>query len=116
MKEMEMKKITWLIALLGAVSAMAHAGEPSEVKYKITVPSAPEFVPTKVYDDGKFTYIDLPKPYLAELPVVLALMDDGTRELVNFKWDVNNSRLVVLKLIDRVVLVSGAKSVVVSRT
>jgi len=32
---------------------------------------------------------------------------DGSREVVNFKWDEQNSRLIVMRLLDRAVLVRG---------
>lgn len=112
-----MKKIT-LTLLLCAVAAasVANADESSGDVYKISVPAAPTFVPSRVYDDGKFTFIQLQKPYRGVLPVVFAVASDGSREVVNFKWDEQNSRLVVMGLIDHAVLVHGDEVVAINRT
>lgn len=104
--ERKMKKIAFTV-LLCAATTVAHADEPSDAVYKISVQSSPAFVPSKVYDDGKFTYIQLQKPYTGALPVVSAVAADGSREVVNFKWDEQNSRLIVMGLLDRAVLVRG---------
>ncbi|MDC6177147.1 TrbG/VirB9 family P-type conjugative transfer protein [Ralstonia solanacearum] len=69
-----------------------------------------------VGDDGRFTYIELPKPYHFELPVVFALRDDGSNQLVNFKWDEKNARFVVQELIDKAVLVLGDQKVFFTRS
>lgn len=99
-----------------SVTAAAKAVEPEVNAYKITRPPAPAFTPVKAWDDGRFTFIELAKPYLGELPAVFALADDGTRSLVNWQWDEENSRMVVQQVLDRAVLVVGDKSIIVSRT
>lgn len=111
-----MKKFAILLALCATFMNTAGAGEPSEAIYKVSVPSTPAFVPSKVWDDGKFTFIELQKPYRGELPVVFALSDDGSRQLVNYQWDEQNSRLVVQRLFERAVLVNGDKTVILSRS
>lgn len=60
-----MKKSVLAMLMCAAFSAMAHADEPFSTKYQIVVPPAPQFTPTKVWDDGKFTYIQLRAPYTA---------------------------------------------------
>lgn len=111
-----MKRIAISLILFSTFGSLAHAAEPSTNTYTIMVPSTPEFVPTKVWDDGKFTFIELQKPYAGELPAVYRLAEDGTRELVNFTWDQQNSRFVIRQLVAHAVLALGNKSVIVNRT
>jgi type IV secretory pathway VirB9-like protein len=111
-----MKKIAIFVAMFAALGIQAHAGESTANTYKIINAPAPAFTPVKVWDDGQFTFIELAKPYGGDLPVVFALGEDGSRFLVNFQWDEKNSRIIVQRLFDRAVLVSGDKSVVISRT
>lgn len=128
-----MKKMLQCVLLIAAgVTSMAHtaqysadvaavpgaktAGEPNMNTYRIKSTPAPAFTPVKAWDDGKFTFIELVKPYHGELPIVLALAEDGSRSVVNFQWDEQNARFVVQRVLQRAVLVLGDKSVVVSRT
>lgn len=90
--------------------------QQSSNTYKVITAPVPSFTPVNVWNDGEFTFIELKKPFHGELPVVFALADDGSRSLVNFEWDEQNSRFVVQRLLARAVLVLGDKSVVVSRT
>lgn len=110
-----MKKIALLLALCVITLNAVAAGEASGSSYEIRVPSAPRFVPSKVWDDGRFTYIELQKPYHGEIPIVRAVGDDGSREMVNFQWDEQNSRFVVLRLVDKAELVLGEKKVFINR-
>lgn len=102
--------------VVASLPVATSAGQANVGAYKITTPSAPVFTPVKAWNDGKFTFIALAQPYHGELPVVFALAEDGSRSLVNFKWDEQNSRFVVQRVLDRAILVLGDKSVVVSRT
>ena len=68
-------------------------------------PPAPEFMPVKVWAAGKVTFIELVKPYQGELPMVWAQVEDSSVSAVNFNWDEQNSRFVVERILDRVVLV-----------
>lgn len=101
--------------VVGAVPAHEMVTSVSGSSYKISVSATPAFVPTRVWDDAKVTFIELPKPFRGELPIVLAQPEDGSNQLVNYQWDESNSRFVVQRLFDRAVLVLGEKRVVVSR-
>ncbi|MFM0742150.1 TrbG/VirB9 family P-type conjugative transfer protein [Paraburkholderia xenovorans] len=112
-----MKKIAFTLLLCAVAAAkVANAEESSGAAYKISVPAVPAFVPSKVYDDGKFTFIQLQKPYRGALPVVFAVAADGSREVVNFRWDDQNSRLVVSGVLERVVLMNGDEVVTINRS
>lgn len=91
------------------------ASSNGEASYKMTATSAPSFTPVKAWNDGQSTFIELAAGFHADLPVVLALAEDGSRSLVNFYWDQMNSRFVVQRVLDRAILVLDDKSVVVSR-
>lgn len=111
-----MKKSVLAMLMCDAFSAMAHADEPFSTKYQIVVPPAPQFTPTKVWDDGKFTYIQLRAPYHGDLPAVLEQLDDGKYAVVDARWDEKTSRFVLPKLIDRVVLRLDEKHVEIDRS
>lgn len=104
--------------LTGQLSNVSQRGatDPSNSAYHVIVPPPPQFVPTKVWDDGKFTYIQLRSPYNAELPVVLAENEPGQFELLNARWDEKSARFEIPKLITRVVMKLGEKYVEIDRT
>jgi hypothetical protein len=104
------------ILVCGAVSVSALADEPVSASYRILVPPAPQFVPTKVWDDGVFTYIQLRAPYHGDLPAVFEVLDGGQFAVVDAKWDEAESRFVVRKIIDRVELRLDEKHVDIVRS
>lgn len=83
---------------------MTVNAEPNSASYKIVMPAPPPFVPTKVWDDGKFTYIQLPAPYHGDLPAVFEVLDDGKLAVVDARWDGDTSRFVARKVVDHVQL------------
>ena len=117
MQNTQKRRLQVQLETLKVLSAKATDTDVAkESAYKISIAPSPEFVPTNVWDDGKFTFIELRKPYRGALPSVFLLSEEGKRELVNFKWDEQNSRLEIQRLFERAVLVLGDKSVVVSRS
>lgn len=102
--------------VIAAVPASKLAADVNGGSYKISGAATPAFVPTKIWDDGKVTFIELPKPFSGELPIVLAQAEDGSDQLVNYQWEESNSRFVVQRLLDRAVLVLGEKRVLVTRS
>lgn len=103
---------TWqLLKLTGAGIAEATISD-----YHIILPPPPQFVPTKVWDDGKSTYIQLRAPYSGELPAIFAEIEPGQHELLNAQWDEKSSCFVIPNLITRVVMRAGAKYVEIDRT
>jgi type IV secretory pathway VirB9-like protein len=109
-----------MVLMLAATAFVAHAASAEQAlkentNYKVSLPSPPEFYPTKVWDDGKFTFVELKKQYAGELPAVFLQDEDGQLSLVNFFWDPKTSSLVIKGLIQRVVLISGNKRISISR-
>jgi hypothetical protein len=102
--------------VIASLPVATSAAPGKDAAYKIVTPSAPGFTPVKAWNDGKSTFIALTGDYHGDLPMVFALAEDGSRSLVNFQWDQQNSRFVVERVLDRAILVLGDKSVVVSRT
>lgn len=55
----------------------------SQANFDYSIKGDAPFKPQMVFDDGKFTWIQIP-PGVQEIPAVFALAADGTAELVNF--------------------------------
>lgn len=55
----------------------------SRANFDYSIKGDAPFKPQMVFDDGKFTWIQIP-PGVQEIPAVFALAADGTAELVNF--------------------------------
>jgi type IV secretion system protein VirB9 len=65
-----------------------------------------DWLPTRVYDDGEKTIIEMPRSVLArELPILLVRDGDGTDKIVNYR--VKGPHFVVDRLFSRAVLVKG---------
>ncbi|MEW6343004.1 MAG: TrbG/VirB9 family P-type conjugative transfer protein [Pseudomonadota bacterium] len=111
-----MRKSVLVVLTCAVLGSMAHADESFSQKYQIVVPPAPQFTPTKVWDDGKFTHIQLRAPYHGDLPAVFESFDDGRFAVVDTKWDQATSQIVVRKIIDHVVLRLGEKHVEIDRS
>lgn len=108
----EAKTHTWQLSN----TSETNVGNPSTSDYHVIVPPPPQFVPTKVWDDGKFTYIQLSSPYNGDLPVVFAENEPGQFELLNARWDEKSARFVIPRLINRVVMRLGDTHVEIDRT
>jgi hypothetical protein len=108
----EAKTRTWQLASV----SQPGAADPGNSDYQVILSPPPTFVPTKVWDDGKFTYIQLRAPYNGDLPVVLAENEPGNFELLNAKWDQKSARFVIPGLITRAVMKLGDKYVEIDRT
>lgn len=77
-------------AVRSASSSRAdHGGRPADIvdiskaNFDYRVEGSAPFKPAMVFDDGKFTWIQLPAD-VQEIPAIFALGADGTAELVNF--------------------------------
>ena len=88
---------------------------PSSAKFIVTQTSAPAFVPTDIWDDGRFTFIALPQAYRGALPAVFVLAEDGSPSIANFRWDEPNTRFVVQNVHQNIKLALGDQSVAVKR-
>lgn len=84
--------------------------------YDITVKqgSKPEWMPVKVFDDGKKTFIQFPKAMLVrEAPALFVLSKDDGTQLVNYR--VKNKFYVVDRLFDKAELRLGQKDQTIVR-
>lgn len=89
-----MLKIITVVASL-TIPILSFAVEQSNTTYAINggsnyfvlPPAQPEFTPTKVWDDGEFTYIELAKNYTGQIPVVFKMSDQKSPELINFRLE-----------------------------
>jgi len=77
--------------------------------YRISGEAA--FKPTQVFDDGRFTWIRMPKTQ--DMPAFFLETENGERELIN--THLKGDYVVVQRLVDKVVLVLGKSEVSVSR-
>ena len=86
--------------------------EELDFAYRITG-SAP-FKPTRIFNDGQRTYIDLPESYQGDLPVFLAIGGTG-QEVVNYRFA--GLRLIVDAVVEggKLMLGTGGRSTVTIR-
>ncbi len=70
------------------------------------------FRPTQVFDDGRFTYIQMPAA-LQEMPALFVAGDSGEGELVNYT--LRGRYLVVHRLADRILLRLGSARIELER-
>lgn len=87
-----------------------------DFKYKIDVRKGrrPIWMPVKVFDDGRKTFIQFPEEMLVrEAPVLFVIGEDGNVQLVNYR--VKNDYYIVDRLFSQAELRAGEKSDVVVR-
>ena len=111
-----MKTLAIAFAHSGDLCAASRADEVVANHYQIFDSPAPQFAPIKVWDDGKFVYIQLKAPYNGEIPTVLAGRQPGKFALVDARWDQKTSQFVVSELVDRLVLRLDDKYVEINRS
>lgn len=88
--------------------------EDLNFKYAIHVPAI-DFIPGKVWDDGRFTYIQFQTPGPRELPVFFELpFGTGKPELRNYVYTKDGS-MRIDGVFRRGVLKLGASEVVIER-
>lgn len=65
---------------------MAQKPLPRNFNYSMqAMPGSDEIVPSRVYDDGRFTYITVPNN--REIPVVFKVSDDNSESLTNYHME-----------------------------
>lgn len=69
------------------------------------------FKPTQVFDDGRFTWVRMPKTQ--DMPAFFLETENGERELIN--THLKGDYVVVQRLIDKLVLMLGKKEVKIVR-
>jgi P-type conjugative transfer protein TrbG len=87
-----------------------------DFKYKVDMKKGerPLWMPVKVFDDGRKTFIQFPEEMLArEAPVLFVIGEDGNVQLVNYR--VKNDYYIVDRLFERAELRAGEKGDVVAR-
>ncbi len=77
----------------------------SKLNFNYQIRGKAPFKPTRVFHDGRKTYIDLPDGYLGEKPIFLAGNSAKTNEIVNSRW--SGKRLTVDRVITSGTLVRG---------
>ena len=96
------------------VEAAPQPGGSHDVSYSVST-TEPDFVPSRVYSDGAFTYIQFGTKTPAQLPVFFVITKNGTKELRNFAFDPMANRLLVHGVFDHGELRLGAESVYLDR-
>lgn len=76
-----------------------------ELDFNYKISGKTKFKPTRVFNDGRKTFIDLPEGYRGEKPVFLATGTKSSNEIVNSRWAGN--RLTVDRVFNAGTLVQG---------
>ena len=87
-----------------------------DFKYKVDLKKGrqPQWMPVKVFDDGRKTFIQFPEEMLVrEAPVLFVIGEDDNVQLVNYR--VKNDYYIVDRLFERAELRAGEKGDVVVR-
>ncbi|MCZ2112722.1 MAG: TrbG/VirB9 family P-type conjugative transfer protein [Anaerolineae bacterium] len=94
-----------------AISAGAPAVKPESLNFGYVIKGEAPFRPRMVFDDGKFTWLQLGTQQ--DLPAVFALTADDKAEVVDFT--VHGQYLLVSRLVDGLLLKIGEQEVRISR-
>lgn len=94
-----------------ADAAAADGAPPADFNFDYAVSGEAAFAPLRVFDDGRFTYFQLPEG--AETPAIFVVNHRGEEEVANSQ--VRGAATVVEQLSDAFVLRLGRDAVVVSR-
>jgi P-type conjugative transfer protein VirB9 len=84
---------------------------PENLNFEYNVSGDAKFKPEQVFDDGKFTWLKMPKSQ--EAPIVFLVAEDGSLELINAtpKGDF----VIVQRLVDKLLLRIGKSEVTIER-
>lgn len=88
-----------------SIDVGATRAEIGSLDFNYFIRGNTQFKPTRVFNDGVKTYIDLPEKYLGEKPIFLAGTTEKLNEIVNTRW--NNNRLTVDRIFENGMLVHG---------
>ena len=76
-----------------------------ELDFNYRISGKTQFKPTRVFNDGRKTYVDLPESYRGEKPVFLASGTTTADEIVNSRWSGN--RLTIDRVVHSGTLLQG---------
>ena len=86
---------------------------PAQLRFGYEIRGDAAFRPRVVFDDGRFTYFQMPLA-LQELPALFAVVDDQDYSLVNF--EIKGDYLIAQRLLPAAVLKLGREEVRVTRS
>lgn len=103
----------WFAAGDGATPAAATPGSvnPKSLNFGYSIDGSATFRPTMVFDDGKFTWLQMSTRQ--ELPAVFSLAEDGGAEVIDYT--VHGNYLLISQLVPGILLKLGAQEVRVKR-
>lgn len=84
---------------------------PENLNFEYSIQGEATFKPVQVFDDGKFTWVRLPKTQ--EMPAFFLVNEDGSAELVN--THMRGDYVVVQRLCDKLLLKLGKKEITIER-
>lgn len=69
---------------------------PEKYNFNYYISGNEEIAPIKIFDDGEFTYMQF-RDKNKEIPSILAVAEDLTESMVNFRLDPNNPNLLIIE-------------------
>lgn len=84
---------------------------PENLNFDYSISGEASFRPKQVFDDGKFTWVRMPKTQ--DMPAFFMVADDGGIELIN--THLRGEYVVVQRLIDKLLLKLGKTEVTIAR-
>lgn len=84
---------------------------PESLNFEYAVKGEASFRPTQVFDDGKFTWVRLPKTQ--DMPAFFMVAEDGAIELIN--THLRGDYVVVQRLVDKLLLKLGKTEIKIER-
>ncbi len=84
---------------------------PENLNFEYTLKGEASFRPTQIFDDGKFTWVRMPKSQ--DMPAFFMVAEDGAVELIN--THIRGEYVVVQRLVDKLLLKLGKTEVTIER-
>lgn len=78
--------------------------EPEKYNFNYTISGSEIISPTRIFDDGEFTYLQFPNKN-ADVPAVFHVLSDGTESIVNYR--IQGSYMVIERVSSQFTLRSG---------
>jgi type IV secretion system protein VirB9 len=85
-----------------------------ELDFKYSLRGRAPFKPTRVYNDGRKTYVDLPDGYRGDLPVVIGGKAEANRAF-NYRTAKNGKQIIIDKVLNSFELQNGRQIIRVRR-
>lgn len=92
------------VMFFGGHTSGPDLSHPEKYNFNYTISGSDEIAPTRIFDDGEFTYFQFPRKN-AEIPAFFRVASDGSESMINYR--VQGNYIVMERVVSQLTLRKG---------